>query len=84
MKLTYGLAAALAVFSAPVLAAEPESGLTVLHCGHLVDTVAGKLLGATTIVIEGKRIREVTAGTQAPAGARVIDLSGQTCLTAGS
>jgi imidazolonepropionase-like amidohydrolase len=79
MKLTYLLAASIAA-TAPVSAAEPESGLTVLHCGHLVDTVAGKLLGATTVVVDGKRIREVIAGTHAPAAARSIDLGGKTCL----
>lgn len=79
MKLVSLLAVSLAA-TAPVSAAEPESGLTVLHCGHLVDTVAGKLLGATTVVIDGKRIREVTAGAQAPAGARSVDLSAKTCL----
>ena len=42
--------------------------ITALHCGHLVDPVAGKLLGETTIVVEGKRIREVTSGAQSPAG----------------
>ena len=36
--------------------------------------------GDTTIVIDGKRIREVTAGSNAPAGAVKIDLSAQTCL----
>ena len=53
---------------------------TALHCGHLIDTAAGKTLGATTIVIEGSRVRDVLAGTQTPAGAREIDLSTQTCL----
>src|SRR3954452_15830744 len=82
MKPTYLMAALAAslVSGTPVGAAEPDSALTVLHCGHLVDTVAGKLLGATTVVIDGKRIREVTAGTQAAAGDRTIDLSGKTCL----
>jgi len=56
------------------------AAITVLHCGHLVDPVAGKLLGETTIVVEGKRIREVTSGAQSPAGARIIELTGHTCL----
>jgi len=29
--------------------------VTALHFGHLIDTAAGTVLGATTIVIEGKR-----------------------------
>src|SRR6202044_3328493 len=40
----------------------------------------GKMLGETTIVIEGGRVREVVSGVQSPAGAKVIDLSAQTCM----
>jgi imidazolonepropionase-like amidohydrolase len=54
--------------------------VTALHCGHLIDTAAGKTLGATTIVIEGTRVREVQSGTVTPPGAKEIDLSSQTCL----
>jgi hypothetical protein len=41
------------------IAADTNSAIaeiTAIHCGHLIDTVAGKLLGESTIVIEGKRI----------------------------
>ena len=51
-----------------------------VQCGHLLDTQAGAMLGATTVVIEGTRIREVVAGASAPPGAEVVDLSTQTCL----
>ncbi|MBL8298634.1 MAG: amidohydrolase family protein [Rhodanobacteraceae bacterium] len=69
----------LALFTAlPAAAADP---VTALHCPALVDTVSGKLLGASTVVIDGNRIREVSAGTAAPAGASVIELpAGTTCL----
>jgi imidazolonepropionase-like amidohydrolase len=60
------------------LAASP--GVTALQCGHLIDPVAGKTLGATTIVSDGGRVREVVSGASAPAGATVIDLSTQTCM----
>jgi imidazolonepropionase-like amidohydrolase len=53
---------------------------TAVHCGHLIDTAAGKTLGATTVVIEGTRIRDVISGSAAPPGAKVIDLSSQTCI----
>ncbi len=33
-----------------------------LHCGHLFDANAGKLLGETTIITDGKRIKDVKAG----------------------
>ncbi|GMV30319.1 MAG: amidohydrolase [Rhodanobacteraceae bacterium] len=63
------------------LSAAAADGATALHCPALVDTAAGKLLGASTVIIEGNRIREVQPGTTTPAGARVIDLpAGSTCL----
>ena len=73
------VAAALGLVTSTVVAAELPAPVA-LHCGQLVDTIAGKVLGETTVVIDGKRIREVTAGWHAPAGATQIDLSGQTCL----
>lgn len=53
---------------------------TAIHCGHLIDTEAGKLLGETTVLIRAKRIDAVTAGRQVPAGSTEIDLSNETCL----
>ena len=41
--------------------------VTALHCGHFVDTAAGKVLGETTIVVEGARVLDVKSGTQTPA-----------------
>ncbi len=40
------------------------------------------MLGATTVIVDGKRVREVVAGSgsSVPAGATEIDLSAQTCL----
>lgn len=61
----------------PAVAPAP---VTVLHCGHLLDSLNGKLLGATTIIIDGGRIREVGASLSTPAGAKDVDLSTQTCL----
>ena len=54
--------------------------VTALLCGHLIDTVAGKVLGESTIVIESGHVREVLSGAQAPAGATAIDLKNQTCM----
>ncbi|HWW81374.1 MAG TPA: amidohydrolase family protein [Steroidobacteraceae bacterium] len=61
-------------------AAAPAAPLTAIHCGHLLDVLAGKMLGPTTVIVEGKRVREVAAGSKTPAGATEIDLSSQTCL----
>ncbi len=68
---TAGAAAAAAPAAAP---------LSALHCGHLIDTAAGKVLGETTIVVEGARIRELLSGSQTPPGAKEIDLESQTCM----
>ena len=76
------LALAALLAAMPVLAAEPpaQGGLTVLHCPHLLDPAAGKLLGETTVVIRDGRIQALRAGTDSEQGARVIELAGQTCL----
>ena len=60
--------------------APPGPVVTALHCGHFIDTVAGKTQGATTIVIEGTRVREVQSGVVTPTGSKEIDLSTQTCM----
>jgi imidazolonepropionase-like amidohydrolase len=70
------VAGTAAAADAPALA----GGVTALHCGHLIDTANGKMLGETTIVIEAGRIKEVSSGTQSPADAKIIDLSTQTCM----
>ncbi len=57
--------------------------VTAIHCGQFIDVVAGKVLGPTTIIVDGKRIREVITGSGTGTGATpntTIDLPGQTCL----
>lgn len=62
-------------------AAPAAESATVLHCGHLLDVAGGKLLGETSIVVVGERVREVRAGRVDPdAAGRTIDLAGRTCL----
>jgi imidazolonepropionase-like amidohydrolase len=74
----------MSIIGATRAGADAEAGsppsLIALHCGHLIDTAAGKVLGATTIVIEGTRVRDVQNGTTSPPGAREIDLATQTCM----
>ncbi|MGI4835714.1 MAG: amidohydrolase family protein [Janthinobacterium lividum] len=55
---------------------------TYLHCGHLLDVRAGRLLGPQTLVVERGRIVAVQAGYTAPAGPadQVINLESQTVL----
>ena len=85
MRLTLIAATIAASLAASAPAAENGNAgaapaLSVLHCGHFIDVDAGKLNGETTIVIEGKRIKEVLAGNQDRAGAQTIDLKQATCL----
>jgi len=79
LTLTPGLALMLATSIAGAADA-PQPPLVVLHCGHLLDTQAGKMLGEITVIIDGKRIREIQSGSSAPAGAQIIDLGNSTCL----
>ncbi len=72
----FGSASALAQESAPVV-----TPTTVVHCPALLDTVTGKMLGATSIVVDGSHIREVVAGRVERSGAKVVDIAaGSTCL----
>ncbi|AIF46173.1 metal-dependent hydrolase family protein [Dyella japonica] len=66
-RLAFAIAAALALPDA--IAAEPTQtapDVTVLQCARMVDTAAGRLLGETTLVIEGKRVKEIKAGDVDP------------------
>lgn len=67
----------LAVLS---IAAWAQNKPTVLHCPNLFDSVSGKMLGETTVVISGERIEQVTEGDQSIPGANIIELRNQTCL----
>lgn len=62
------------------LAAQAQTTSIVLHCPSLFDSVAGKMLGQTTVVISGERIEQVMNGYQSSPGATVIELANQTCL----
>ena len=50
-----------------------------IHCGHLIDTDAGKLLGESTITVQNGRVKDVRAGNAA-GGGTVIELGNQTCM----
>jgi imidazolonepropionase-like amidohydrolase len=77
---TSAAGAASEVGAASDASAPPAAALTALQCGHLIDTLNGKTLGATTVVVEGGKIKEVLSGAQSPAGATLIDLGAQTCM----
>ena len=69
----------------------PTPAVSVVQCGHLLDTAAGKLLGATTLIVDAGRIREIHAGavdikpyqdaaTASGANLRYVKLPDATCL----
>ncbi len=79
------LALATMLFCIPALAESPSptmvAGLSVLRCGRLLDPVAGKLLGETTIVSQGERITRVESGkVNVPGATIIIDLPTATCM----
>jgi imidazolonepropionase-like amidohydrolase len=80
LTLAAAVAAILTAGAATAVDAPAAASVTALHCGHLIDTANGKMLGETTIVVEGGRIKDVLSGAQSPAGAKVIDLANQTCM----
>jgi imidazolonepropionase-like amidohydrolase len=57
----------------------PPPPVTVIRAGTLIDGVSGSAKTNQVIVIRGNRIESVGTGA-APAGAKVIDLSGATVL----
>ena len=74
------VAAALALAAVAANTASAATDTTVLHCGRVFDSVTGKLLGASTLVVEGDRIRAIEGAGAQVAGARVVDLGDATCL----
>lgn len=77
MNTRYAIAALALLASASI---HGQSGPTAVQCGQLFDAQAGKMLGASTIIIDGDRIESVDSGHVAPAGASRIDLTDKTCL----
>ena len=65
-----------------ILAAAPAAAETVvIHAGRLIADASRPASGPSTIVVTDGRITAVTSGlTPAPAGARLVDLSGKTVL----
>ena len=59
-------------------AADENAAEQWLHCGNLIDTQEGEVLGQHYIKISGNKITEVT--TNKPVSTSLIDLSEKTCL----
>ena len=58
----------------------PDTGTVAVHCGMLIDGLAGEPKRDVTVVIRDGRVAQVTAGADAPAGIPVLELGGYTCL----
>jgi len=69
------MAAALLCWSPLALARD-----VVIHAGHLIDAVSGKVSDKMSILITDERITAVQRGFVTPAGAEVVDLSQSTVL----
>ena len=65
-----------------LLGQSPSKETVLIRAGGLVDVRSGRLVTNQAILIEGDRIKQVgpAQSVQAPAGARVIDLSNATVL----
>ena len=91
-RLALVIAAGLVALPCSASAADaPAPAVSVVQCGHLLDTVAGKLLGPTTLVVDAGRIREIHAGavdikpyqdaaTASGGNFRYVELPDATCL----
>ena len=71
---------AIAFVGRPAAAADTPAAVTVLHCPRLFDSLEGKMLGQTSIVISGDKFEKIESGFQTVAGAKVIELADATCL----
>ena len=95
MTTSRALALAAIALSLPAAAlatdAPASHEVSVLHCARLVDPVAGKLLGPTTVIVEDGRIKELRSGSldgrpyqdaanKAGAGFQQIELADATCM----
>lgn len=69
------LAAALLCWSSVAAAKD-----VVIHAGHLIDAVSGKVADRMSILISDERITAVQQGFVTPAGAEIVDLSQATVL----
>lgn len=66
------------VVATGAVAADPAPAVIALKPARVLDVASERVREGVVVVVEGDRIREIA--TQAPAGATVIDLPGQTLL----
>jgi imidazolonepropionase-like amidohydrolase len=71
--------AAFAALLALLPAAAPAAD-TVIHAGRLIDGVSDTVRQKVSILVHDDRIRSVEPGFVTPAGATIVDLSGETVM----
>ena len=71
---------AAVVSAAGQVPAAPPSKVTAVRAGRLVDPEAGTIAANQVVLVQDGVIKAVGANVQIPAGADLIDLSGQTVL----
>jgi imidazolonepropionase-like amidohydrolase len=59
---------------------DAQTATTLIKAGRLIDVRAGRVLSGQSILIEGERIKVIGPNLEAPANARLIDLSRFTVL----
>jgi imidazolonepropionase-like amidohydrolase len=78
--------AIVVAFAASALSAQaaetpaPAPPQVVLRCGRLIDGKSQAAAVNAVVLVEGDRIKQVGSGLAVPAGARMVDLGGFTCL----
>ncbi len=76
----YSILGCLAVALCSPGRALADAQVTVIRAGHLIDTEAGRVLDAQTIIVRDGIISEVGPSIAAPPNARVVDLSAYTVM----
>src|SRR5512137_1462484 len=74
---------AVAATPMPVVSGVPyqaDSGSVAVQCGTLIDGVAARAQGPSTVVIRSGRVESVQSGAVSPRGLPVVDLRQYTCL----
>jgi imidazolonepropionase-like amidohydrolase len=80
MRFAWGVALAASALGPWADAEDQPVRPVAIRCGRLIDGKAAAAIQNAVVLVEGQRIKQVGTGLTVPAGARVIDLAGSTCL----
>jgi len=78
--LVIGLSLGVASAALSQASAQPQTPVTAIRAGRLVDPDAGTVATNQVILVQGGKFTAIGANVAIPAGAQVIDLSNQTVL----